>query len=156
MNWGYWGSVGVVADESYNEIMRLMGIGSIEPQEGMTVLQSLVASELHQVALIKTLNREALAALNLQENVTYYPRTSVTVLPELHEAIAGKIAARPIASLEAEMPTPELNELVTEIVASSLMSVGLFSKGARSIADLSLAKQPAQYYERWLSCSIRY
>src|SRR5579864_4897958 len=52
MNWGYWGSVGVVADESYKEVMRRMGIGSIEPEEGMASLQALVASEMRQMVLL--------------------------------------------------------------------------------------------------------
>ena len=51
MNWGYWGNVGVVADDSYKKIMAQMGIGSIEPDEGMASLQALVRSPMRQVAL---------------------------------------------------------------------------------------------------------
>src|SRR5207244_5826895 len=58
MNWGYWGSVGVVADESHNKIMARMGIGSIEPDEGMTSLQALVSAAVPQMALVKTLRKE--------------------------------------------------------------------------------------------------
>src|SRR5262245_56973556 len=64
--------------------------------------------------------------------------------------------AHTIAALEAELPSPEVNDLVTEILASSLKSLGLFSDGIHKIADLSLDKQPAPYYERWLSSSTRY
>ncbi len=60
-----------------------------------------------------------------------------------------------ITALEAELPTSDMNELVTEILASSLRSVGLFSRGAHRIADLPLDNQPAQYYERWLESAIR-
>src|SRR5262245_51853460 len=61
-----------------------------------------------------------------------------------------------IADLEAGLRAPEMNDLATEILASSLKSVGLFSQGARRIADLALDKPPAPYYERWLSVGIRY
>ena len=61
-----------------------------------------------------------------------------------------------IAALEAELPGSEMNDLLTEIVAASLRSVGLFSGGVRRIADLALERQPAPYYERWLSRSIVY
>jgi len=61
-----------------------------------------------------------------------------------------------IAALEAELPSPEMNDLVNEILASSLKSLGLFSDGIHQIADLSLDRQPAPYYERWLSSSILY
>jgi acyl transferase domain-containing protein/acyl carrier protein/SAM-dependent methyltransferase len=61
-----------------------------------------------------------------------------------------------ITALEAELPSREMNDLVTEILASSLKSIGLFSNGIRRIADLPHDKQPAPYYERWLDRSIRY
>jgi len=73
MNWGYWGNVGVVADEFRNKFMGQMGIGSIEPHEGMVALQALMGSEMRQMALIKTLNDHVTAGLNLSEAVTYYP-----------------------------------------------------------------------------------
>ena len=64
--------------------------------------------------------------------------------------------AHTIAALEAELPSPEMNDLVTEILASSLKSLGLFSNGRRRLADLPLDRQPAPYYERWLNASVRY
>ncbi|HET8887713.1 MAG TPA: SDR family NAD(P)-dependent oxidoreductase, partial [Candidatus Angelobacter sp.] len=156
MNWGYWGSVGIVADESHNELMRRMGIGSIEPHEGMVSLQGLVNSEVRQMALIKTLNSEATAGLRLSETITHYPQATKDVLPAVQAALLEKQAAKSIADLERELPSAEMSELATEIFASSLKSLGLFSNGINRIADLSLEKQPAPYYERWLSRSILY
>jgi hypothetical protein len=75
MNWGYWGNVGVVADETYNKIMRQMGIGSIEPHEGMESLQVLLGSSMRQLAVMKTLNGLATVGFNLSEAVAYYPKT---------------------------------------------------------------------------------
>ena len=37
VNWGYWGSVGVVADETHRATMTQLGLGSIEPDEGNVV-----------------------------------------------------------------------------------------------------------------------
>jgi SAM-dependent methyltransferase/acyl carrier protein len=156
MNWGYWGNVGVVADESHNRVMEQMGIGSIETDEGMASLEVLVGSEMRQMALIKTLNSQATAGLNLSEAITYYPMTAPAVLPQLERLLAGQVSGKPIAALEAELPTPEMNDLVTEILASSLMSLGLFRSGIHRIANLSLDKHPAPYYERWLSSSSSY
>jgi len=92
MNWGYWGNVGVVADESYKGIMRQMGIGSIEPDEAMESLEVLVGSQIHQLALIKTLNSQATAGLNLSEAITYYPKTVLKMLPQLHRALAAQVS----------------------------------------------------------------
>ena len=88
MNWGYWGNVGVVADESYNKVMRQMGIGSIEPQEGLAALQTLIGSDLHQLALLKTLNDQVTAGLNLTETMTYYPKAAPMLLPETRQVLA--------------------------------------------------------------------
>ena len=72
MNWGYWGSVGVAADETHNKIMAHMGIGSIEPAEGMAALQALVGTDVPQMILIKTLDSEATAGLSLSEAIAHH------------------------------------------------------------------------------------
>ena len=81
MNWGYWGNVGVVADESHNRIMRQLGIGSIEPDEGMASLQLLLGSGMRQLALMKTLNGHGVTGINLTEAVSYYPKSASLLLP---------------------------------------------------------------------------
>ncbi|MGC2743470.1 MAG: SDR family NAD(P)-dependent oxidoreductase, partial [Candidatus Angelobacter sp.] len=65
MNWGYWGSVGGAADEYHNKTMERMSIGSIEADEGMTRLQSLVSSGLNQMAVIKMLGSQEIPYLTL-------------------------------------------------------------------------------------------
>src|SRR5205814_5814015 len=61
-----------------------------------------------------------------------------------------------LAALERQLPTEEMNELVTEMLASTLLSLGLFRNGTRTIADLRLDKPPAPYLERWLSTTVSY
>jgi acyl transferase domain-containing protein/tryptophanase/SAM-dependent methyltransferase len=156
MSWGYWGSVGIVADDSHKRMMAQMGIGSIEADEGMASLQMLVGSELDQLVLIKTLNRQAAAGLDPAEAVTYVPATAPAVLPQVQGVLGERASAMPIAALEAEMPAQELADFVTEALASTLLSLGLLRNGIAEIADLSPGKRPAPYYERWLSSSIRY
>jgi acyl transferase domain-containing protein/tryptophanase/acyl carrier protein len=89
MNWGYWGNVGVVADESYKKIMRQMGIGSIEPHEGMSSLQVLIGSGLHQLAIMKTIGGQSIPGLDPTEAVAFYPQTTLAVLPQVEPALAG-------------------------------------------------------------------
>ena len=54
MNWGYWGSVGVVAEDRYRTRMTKAGLESIEPEEGMDGLNSLLSSPFRQLAMFKT------------------------------------------------------------------------------------------------------
>ncbi|HET8774719.1 MAG TPA: type I polyketide synthase, partial [Thermoanaerobaculia bacterium] len=82
MNWGYWGQVGVVADESHNRLMRQLGIGSIEPDEGMASLQLLLGSGMRQLALMKTLNGHGITGIHLTEAVSYYPKSTPLLLPQ--------------------------------------------------------------------------
>jgi NAD(P)-dependent dehydrogenase (short-subunit alcohol dehydrogenase family) len=53
MNWGYWGSVGIVASADYRERMAQQGIGSIEPEEAMRALEQLFAAPVLQLAFLK-------------------------------------------------------------------------------------------------------
>ncbi|WP_166923294.1 SDR family NAD(P)-dependent oxidoreductase [Flavobacterium poyangense] len=53
INWGYWGSVGVVASDGYRNKMEQLGIGSIEADEGMAILEEVIAQEHQQVIAAK-------------------------------------------------------------------------------------------------------
>ena len=53
INWGWWGSVGIVNDAQYQQRMQQAGIASIEAQDGMDALQVLLQSPVGQMALIK-------------------------------------------------------------------------------------------------------
>ena len=75
---GYWGSVGIVKDPVYQARMERAGIGSIEPKEGMEVLEKLLNGPLDQLALIKTLKADALGQLgeiNTNEWIESYPQS---------------------------------------------------------------------------------
>lgn len=156
INWGYWGTVGVVADEAFNKSFAQMGIGSIEPHEGMAALQLLLGSDLRQMALYKTLTGAATAGLNLSETVAYYAKTAPAILPGVQQALAGRISEEPLVALEAQQPSREMNDLVTELLASCLVSLGLFRNGVNTIAALPQDKRPPLYFERWLSGSVAY
>ncbi|NOT89845.1 MAG: SDR family NAD(P)-dependent oxidoreductase [Lysobacter sp.] len=72
VNWGYWGSVGIVTDEFYKKRMEALGFGSIEPEEAMQALQQFVASEMDQLAFAKVLADAALDEMLVSEEIRYY------------------------------------------------------------------------------------
>ncbi|MGJ7907988.1 SDR family NAD(P)-dependent oxidoreductase [Actinopolyspora sp. H202] len=53
MNWGYWGSVGIVASADYQQRMSEAGAVSIEPADGMAALDVLLSGAFDQLGLIK-------------------------------------------------------------------------------------------------------
>lgn len=68
INWGYWGSVGVVASETYRERMRKLQIGSIEVDEGLAVIERFLVMDRRQIAVIKASDL-ALKRLNIAPSV---------------------------------------------------------------------------------------
>jgi polyketide synthase PksN len=154
LNWGYWGTVGVVADEYYNKTMEAMGVGSIEPDEGMASLQTFIDSELNQLAVIKMIDAQTIVSFS--ERQTYYPADAATLMPEIPGNAPWRDSTRQLLAAGEALQTAAMDALMAEILASTLMSLGLFREGAGRIADLSLEKPPAPFYERWLSSSIRY
>jgi polyketide synthase PksN len=57
INWGYWGSVGIVASQTYRSRMAQLGVDSIEPEEGIAALSSLMSAPVPQLAFFKTQQR---------------------------------------------------------------------------------------------------
>jgi polyketide synthase PksM len=66
MNWAYWGGVGVVASDGYRARMAQLGIGSIEPADGMAALDALLDGPLDWLAYMKVtarFDRQAIASV---------------------------------------------------------------------------------------------
>ncbi|MGC2744318.1 MAG: beta-ketoacyl synthase N-terminal-like domain-containing protein, partial [Candidatus Angelobacter sp.] len=130
MNWGYWGDVGVVADEFHNELMRRMGMGSIEAQEGMTSLQILVDSDASQMAVLKTLETESTQGLSVSEfmekNLLVQPTGEVKhTAKKANDAPASKIARTAIESsnssdLIKQMGTDHIKRVIVGKVSDAL------------------------------------
>ncbi|MES2824534.1 MAG: SDR family NAD(P)-dependent oxidoreductase [Pseudomonadota bacterium] len=165
MNWGYWGNVGIVTDKFYTARMAQVGVGSIEASEGMESLQTLVSSDLPQVALIKTLNFQGIADLNLSEAISYYPATASNVLPQLQTTLAQQLSVgKEVSGLQGGLLlTADMDKLAKEILAASLISVGLIKqRESNNIATAHISAgnllngQAAPFYERWLTNSIHY
>jgi 3-oxoacyl-(acyl-carrier-protein) synthase/SAM-dependent methyltransferase/acyl carrier protein len=53
INWGFWGSVGIVADDFYRNRMKELEIASIEVQEGMRIIESFLQSDVRQISAVK-------------------------------------------------------------------------------------------------------
>jgi hypothetical protein len=133
-----------------------MGIGSIEPDEGMKALEHLVSADgLKQIALVKTINAHAADALDSLERISHYP-AAPAILPTVIDSLPQQASPQLLSELRRELPSSEQTAMATEILASSLESLGLFKKGVGTIAALQTAKAPAVFYERWLQSSIRH
>nr|WP_175429190.1 SDR family NAD(P)-dependent oxidoreductase [Lysobacter enzymogenes] len=70
INWGYWGSVGIVASDAHRRRMLHIGEGSIEPAEAMPVIEAALAGPFDQVALLKRSAAHGGAALPILRDDT--------------------------------------------------------------------------------------
>ncbi|WP_223148939.1 SDR family NAD(P)-dependent oxidoreductase [Aquimarina sp. RZ0] len=68
MNWGYWGEVGIVSDESYNDYMSQIGVGSITSEEGMEALETLLSGRGRQLSIIKLVQDNSRTSLPINED----------------------------------------------------------------------------------------
>ena len=120
MNWGYWGSVGVVSDAASRERMAQAGFGSIEPEEGMQALDRLLASRFHQVALLRTLRPGIVgqAGSSGEERIQHYPGAGPSrgdagsSMARLRSALSGCARAWEQRAGEIEVRSPELESLI--------------------------------------------
>lgn len=64
INWGYWGSIGIVASPLYRERMQKLQIGSIEASEGLAIIEALLHSAVPQISVVKA-STQALERLRI-------------------------------------------------------------------------------------------
>ena len=161
INWGYWGSIGVVKDAFYRERMAAAGIGSIEPEDGMAALHTLLNGPLHQLALVKTLAPEVVQAMepvNLDAWVTAYPGASPVDLQALRAYLPGHYPQLERIKAEGVPQREGMDELLVRLLWGSLQSMGLF-RGGQTVADGAgpwrTAAGLSDVYERWFAETVR-
>ena len=93
MNWGYWGSIGVVATKDYQARMARVGVGSIEAEEGMTALEVLLGAALDQVVFVKTTKPLTEEDGVMAELLCSYEPGRPSIIAKLHGDERNSIAA---------------------------------------------------------------
>jgi acyl transferase domain-containing protein/acyl carrier protein/aryl carrier-like protein len=153
MNWGFWGSVGIVASEAYRSRMAQQGIGSIEPAEGMAALEQLLSSPVSQVVLLKNTEPQVLSTLSAEnERLTCVDEQ----LPSLIERLSPR-SERVLAleSTQRAAAVEDLQRLQGRLLFSQLQSLGLFIEARSSIATWRQQSELPALYGRWLDESVR-
>nr|BAP05595.1 CalG [uncultured Candidatus Entotheonella sp.] len=145
MNWGYWGGVGIVTDEAYRERMAQGGLGSIEPDEGMAALDTLLRGQLEQLILLKTLVPEVVEAMCAPETVTIHP----AAIPACIDTFRRHLPPRndDVEQIHVSMGPDfaEMNTLYVKLLGAVLHSLGLFGNNPPRLPQL---------YDRWFAESI--
>jgi acyl transferase domain-containing protein/SAM-dependent methyltransferase len=125
VNWGYWGSVGVVASDRYRRLMAEQGIGSIEPEEAMSALETMLAGGIEQLAFIRTTRPGVLDQLTCGEDIERLP----SVIPAAHVVVEeDSPAERGGQGARADdADTSELERFLARLLCVQLAATGLWS-----------------------------
>ncbi|WP_115460544.1 SDR family NAD(P)-dependent oxidoreductase, partial [Enterobacillus tribolii] len=113
MHWGYWGSVGVVAQASYRSHMALLGLGSVEAPQAMAALEKLLAGPLRQVGFIRVTDALVARSLTEPDGVT------VAVAPVAPEITLPALApmTRPGGTAPVRVMEQHLSDLLLALLA---------------------------------------
>ena len=148
VNWGYWGSVGVVADDRYRALMKEQGVDSISPEEGFAALERFLVSSLDQVMIMKA---APVAMLSLGADVQAH-------LMQAPGMRSQDFLTEPISFVKESVPeledSKEPSNEMDDLQAAALhglhgVLVGMdWLRGGELVFDRGLAP----HYERWAVC----
>ncbi|MEW9712965.1 SDR family NAD(P)-dependent oxidoreductase, partial [Paenibacillus sp. SI92] len=154
INWGYWGSVGIVASKAYRERMEQAGIGSIEPPEAMAALETLLAGPLDQIGLIKTTKSIGFEELEpMEELITIYPDHSEPSLAKIMNNMP--LQSREIEELRSteNAAVKEMEDVLHRLLLGQLQALGMFA-AKELTTDIKKKTGIIETYDRWLEESF--
>lgn len=160
INWGYWGSTGIVASDAYRDRMAFSGIGSIEAPEAMQVLEELLSSPIPQVALMKTIRRVDVHCMNKDERVTVYPP-----VPSVGKHLQDKVERPVLSHLEDALKKKgdlerserkEMNQILHLLLLGQLQILDCFKTPNQSITDLQRTIGLSEKYYSWFNETLAF
>jgi acyl carrier protein len=144
INWGYWGSVGVAAGETHRQNMARLGLGSIEPQEGMDALRALMSSDLPQMALVKTVRTAAAATATQVTSATRAAARPVGTGRSVSDHVRQIIVDRLCEELRLEPSMVRDEASMSDYGVDSIVGVNL----VRSISEaLQIPLEPSTLFD---------
>ena len=153
INWGYWGSVGIVASAAHRRRMAHIGEGSIESAEAMPFIESALSGPFEQLGLLKRAAPHGGAALAIVKNET------MTVAPP---TAAARFSVTDSAS---QVVLPDAGGAQEPDEFDAILAAGLFfqisrfggsGSGERSFASLEARLAKPALYARWLREAIAF
>jgi len=149
MSWGWWGSVGIAATENYRARMAQVGVGSIEPEEGMAAVEQLLASPEPQLAFLKILEPSQAVRGDRLTQVTQRLPALVCHLSSSTQRVLAVRDPQVTAVFE------ELQRDSAQLLFSQLQSLGLFVEARSSIGGWERRVGLSKLFSRWLQETLR-
>lgn len=150
INWGYWGSIGIVASQEYRAKMSALGVGSIEPAEGMKVLELLLAGPVDQLSFLKA-KKDTLKNI-LDDNDQFEVLSSVSSIDAMKININIENRSQQIDLIKTEFITQQENmtKYLCELLIAEFYDTGVLSIGNNSLSKLIQYFSLNEKYQKWL------
>ncbi|WP_309304407.1 SDR family NAD(P)-dependent oxidoreductase [Brevibacillus laterosporus] len=153
MNWGFWANAEVESLEQY-QMLHDMGIGLIEPEDGMKALEMLLTESNQQMALMKTTKPIPVENMNPKEYISIL--TGNTPSSPSHLLTRMDTPDLLIQQLKAEKSEQAqvMNDLLSKLLFVQLQEAGVFTEKISHISQMRDKAEPNGAYERWLEESF--
>jgi len=150
INWGYWGSVGIVATKEYKEKMEKIGFGSIDPHEGMAAMELFMTVPNTQMVIMKSTKKRALSGIADNEVIKILPVNNNINQSSVSAGIPKQTAFIKRISTQ-ELPYKDnIEKLLCKLLWSQLQSAGCFKETTTDLATIKNTLKLLDKYERWL------
>lgn len=123
INWGYWGTVGIVASEDFNKKLAAAGLYSIQPEQGMESISRILSHPLNQVMSINA-NQKFLQGINVDFNdeLVFFPEEIIPSLNALIDCTFGGF----IESEKIKRGFEEIDRLGQHLTLLCFQKAGVF------------------------------
>ncbi|MBZ9609907.1 SDR family NAD(P)-dependent oxidoreductase [Clostridium estertheticum] len=154
INWGYWGTIGVVASTSYKKKMLQQGIDSIDPYVAMDTLEILLTEPLNQMVLLKTTRLLNWDIIDYSESITVYPQNpnlnnqSLQIYSQIYDTETKKIHS--IRNVEMQ----NMNNILCKLLRCQLQRLGLFTEKNINIINREVKPKLLNLYNKWMESSL--
>ncbi|MCA1227838.1 SDR family NAD(P)-dependent oxidoreductase, partial [Saccharopolyspora sp. 6M] len=155
LNWGYWAGVGIVTADGYRQRMAQLGLGSIEPEEGMAAFDALLASPHPQLALLKATDTRSIDGRYSADALTHLPATTPSLIEALREGRPDRREEVARLRAGADGHAGSMHDALVRITWALLRSLGLFADDrAATAAEWRAVGGVQDRYQRWMQHSL--
>jgi polyketide synthase PksM len=161
MNWGYWGSVGIVASVEYQERMAQLGIASIEPQEGVAALERLLCASRAQVAMIRAKKEAAADLLGIKtgERMWTGAEQAPSVCERMGEEVSAAVENESVAEQMSRWQRQRrvIDAALAKMLYGQMRRLGLNHEEMRTANAAEWKKKAgiSESYDRWMRETLR-
>ncbi len=149
MNWGYWGSVGIVASEAYQSRMYKLGLASIEAPEAMDALETLLATPVRQLALSKGTAQMQVEGLDMTETISEHQSKDKPYTESLRKIAPDQTAAVQKVKAKVGQQVKALDQYLLPLLWAQLQGIGMFTENNTNIAHSKSKAGIPKLYDRW-------